>query len=46
MQYLIFTYDQDGGYTTSYTNDLPTDWNNLRVFELRGDGLYEEIFPQ
>jgi len=46
MQYLIFTYDQDGNYSTSYTDTLPTDWNNLRVFELADDGLYYEIFPQ
>ena len=44
MKYLIFTYDVEGNYSTSYTNTKPTDWKNIRVFELGNNGLYVEIF--
>lgn len=44
MKYLIFTYDIDGNYSTSYTDSKPTNWENIRVFELTDSGLYVEIF--
>ena len=45
MKYLIFTYDNQGNYSTSYIDNISgLDWTDKRVFELGDQGLYWEIF--
>lgn len=44
MRYLIFTYNTDDSYTTSYSDTLPDMHDGIRIFERNESGLYIEIF--